>query len=60
MLDRDGVELVLGDRVEDINGITGEITKVSGCDAIKFEHKGKKKYIFANKVVSNEIKKVDT
>ena len=58
MIDKNGIELVVGDKVKDMHGLTGEMVNVSGVEALKFEHKGKILYSFEHKIVPSEIQKV--
>ena len=58
MIDKNGIELVLGDKVKDVQGRHGEMVNMSGVNAIKFEHKGQIRYAFPEKIISAQIEKV--
>ena len=58
MLDKNGIELVVGDKVRDIQGREGDMVNVSGITAIKFEHRGEIRYAFPEKLISSQIEKM--
>ena len=57
MRDKHGVEVVLGDRVRDVQGREGEMVNLSGTIAIKFEHKNEIRYAFLHNIIESQIEK---
>ena len=58
MLDKNGAELVVGDKVRDNQGREGDMVNVSGTTAVRFTHEGEIRYTFLHKLVSSQIEKV--
>ena len=55
MVDKNGVELQLNDKVTDVHGRSGTLVNVNGCQAIMFENEGKVQYAFAARIIENQI-----
>ena len=58
MLDKNGIELVVGDKVRDIQGREGDMVNVSGTTAVRFTYKDEIRYTFLHKLVSSQIEKI--
>ena len=58
MIDKNGIELEIGDTVTDGHGITGKMVNISGHHMVKFEFNGEDRYTPLDKIVGNQIEKV--
>ena len=58
MVDKNGIELVEGDKVVDVHGLNGEVTDINGVSAIRFMYEGNPRYTFSSKIDSSQIEKI--
>lgn len=59
MIDANGIEIKLGDKIVDNVGREGVMVNMSGTRAIKFTHEGKVHYSFEHKLISSQLRIVE-
>ena len=58
MVDKNNIEINVGDTVKDYRGVEGTVVTINDVVAVKFIHEGKVKYIFSHKILESQIEKV--